>query len=204
MNPSERQVRDRLAALPTFCGRLVDHASRYAGHSCQVARDGTLQIGHMPWVAPMAYAFWLFPAADGRWLDRFESRVGVSIPPDYSGFLRALNGCHAYDLSLYGLAPSMQGDPPRMDRTVVQPLDLGTANTHWASDYLGGPRGFYLGSRAWSYDERVGYFWDDAAIACVRRNGDVVATWPSLPDLLDNELAVAERMMLEKAPQGYW
>ena len=203
-NPVQQQIAERLRLLPAACAPIVEHAARYTRYCSSIATGETLQIGHAPWVAPEAYAFRLFPVAKKAWFQRFREDTGRPIPSGYRDFLLGANGCSAYGLSLYGLPPSLQRDPPVLDRARPQPLDLGAANRHWAREYQGSGGAFHFGGRAWSREENVGYFWAEGGLRSLRRGGEVAGEWPDLPALLAEELAAAERLQAERTPAEWW
>ena len=204
MNPIQDQVLERLKGLASSWAALAAHATRYAQYCSSIATDDTLEIGHMPWIGPQAYAFRLFPPAKKAWIERFRHRAGRPIPPGYGEFLRTVNGCEAYGLSLYGLPPSLQREPPLLDRLRPQPLDLGTANQDWAHEYEGSGTGFHFGARSWSHDENIGYFWTDEGIRALRPRGELIAEWRDLTALLEDELPLAEQMQVEHTPVDWW
>jgi hypothetical protein len=203
MTETTDSLEARLSGLPASCASLAAHVRRYLQRGMRMMPDGTLCIGPAPWIAPQAYAFWLFSPAAPEWLVPFEQRHAVSIPPDYRAVLLALNGCRVYKLALYGLPPSMQQAQPLLDRSRVQPLDLGAANTSWRTEYKGAVAGLHFGGRAWSAEENIGYFWGADGPEAYREHGEVVGRWPDLASLLAVELARAEALFLERAP-GDW
>jgi hypothetical protein len=204
MHPVEQQIGDRLAALPPSLAVIRAHAERYAQFCSSISVDGTLQLGHTPWVAPEAYAVRLYVPAKKAWIRGFRERAGRKIPPAYAELLLAINGGGVCGLELYGLAPSMQGSAPRLDRTRLQPLDLTLANADWVREYATDRSHFHFGSREWSSNEIVGYFWSDTALRAVRRSGEVVGEWNDLAALLVDELPRAVARFDECTPREWW
>jgi len=202
VSPDEELVRARCADLPSFLEALGDHVERYRTQGIVLDSLGTLSVGHQPWRAPLAYAFHLFSAADPSWVRGFEERHHIILPAPYREFLRSMNGCWAYSLALYGLAPSLQAGVPHLDRKRLQPLDLGHANTDWKLEYRGGNAEFHFGGRNWSREEPVGYFMMPEDLVARRRDGTITGRWPDLGSLLAEELPHAEALMLAAVPKG--
>ena len=204
MNPIQQKILERLKGLGPSWTSLAERAGHYAQYCSAIATDDTLEIGHMPWIGPEAYAFRLFPPAKKAWIERFRQRVGRPIPAGYADFLRIVNGCEACGLSLFGLPPSLQREPPLLDRSRPQPLDLDAANRDWAREYKESGTAFHFGGRPWSHDENIGYFWVDTRIRAIRPRGEVVGEWPDLATLIAAELALVERMQAERTPLEWW
>jgi hypothetical protein len=205
MNPAQQQVIQRIAALPPAVAPLRATAERYAGFCSLLDPDGVGLIGHMPWTFPFAFAVTLFPPAKKAWISRFRERAGIAVPAPYRDFLLLVNGCDALGLSLYGLPPSLQEDPPRLDRGRLQPLDLGAANARWARSFDADPGLFHFGTRNTSSTGQVGYFWGrDGLRALERDTGALAGEWPDLGALLRDELQAAERHSAEVTPAEWW
>jgi hypothetical protein len=203
MNPVQQRILERLQEMPPECAALAGHAGRYARFCSSIAIDDTLQIGHTPWRAPEAYTFSLFVPAKKTWFQRFRSRTGRQIPQEYRNFLLGMNGCWAYGLALFGLPPSLQRDPPLMDRSRVQPLDLDAANRYWAREFKAPDDEFHFGGRSWSDAENVGYFWSESGLHSRRKSGEVVGQWGNLSTLLTEELAAAEGRLAQSTPDNW-
>jgi len=204
MSEQETEIRDRLNSLPSVCGPVVGHALRYLRYSPSVASDGTLNIGYTPWVAPEAYGFHLFAPAKREWLLGFSRRSGRDIPDVYDEFLLSMNGCFAYGLSLYGLPASLQAHPPLLNRSKIQPLDLGAANLTWRKGFPVSETEFHFGGRRWSHTENVGYFWDGNRIRSVRKSGETEGAWAVFQEFLIEELSAAERSFRDNVPEIEW
>jgi hypothetical protein len=194
-----------LASWPRSLTPLRQVVERYASHGVVKRSDGAVQVAPTPWIGAEAFALILFAPADPAWIVSFGERTGTAIPDPYAEILRATNGCFAFDLSLYGLPPAMQGARPRLDRTTLQALDLGLANRSWVREFRTHPDGLYVGGRSWSREANCGYFLAaDGSIHSVLRTGEVVGTWSSLELMLSAELPIAETRALEQAPAGAW
>jgi hypothetical protein len=196
MNPVAAKIEERLMRFPKPYGALRDHALRYLAYCSALDTDGAALIGHMPWVAPLAYAITIFLPAKKSWLDNFKRNNGKKIPKIHGDFLLVANGGFAYSLSLFGLAPSMQKSLGLLNRETLECHDLSFANDDWIKEYEVEDNIFHFGSRAFSEHENLGYFIGvDNVIRGLRKNGDVVGEWTSFANFLSDELEVAERMM---------
>jgi len=69
-----------------------------------------------------------------------------------------LNGAHLFNIALFGVPPSMAQNPPLLDRSALQPLDVCTANENWRLEYRVARPNFYFASGSHSSTENVGYF----------------------------------------------
>lgn len=195
---------ERLWRLPFDLQPLRDAVWQQRARGVNIHPDGTIEVAPMPWVGPEAYAFVLYPPPLPAWITAFAERSGRSIPDGYAAVLTALNGCFAFGLALYGLPPSLQARP-RTDRRVLEPLDLEAANRYWANDYRDAAGEFHLGGRTWSDSENVGYFLTpDGAYRCRRKTGEVLREWPSLRDLLAEELPAAESRERDRRIGRVW
>lgn len=206
MHRVQQAIVERLAGLPEALAPVRAHAERFAAYCSSVAADGTLHLGHTPWIAPEAYAVRLYPAAKAAWVRGFRERTGISVPKGYAEALGEVNGAEFCGLSLFGLAPSMQRTTPTLDRSRSQPLDLSLANPGWAREYAGAgaQEGFHFGSRDWSRTEIVGYFWGRGGVSAVRKSGEVVGEWQDLPTMLEEELPRAMARLDEATPASWW
>lgn len=150
-------------------------------------------LSHRPHVAPEGYALWLYPPLSEAALARYQQIHHLGISPTYLRLLRSLNGARAFELSLFGVPPSMAAEPPLLSRTGFSPLDLATANHHWRSEYSVPEAWFHFGVGPYSHDENVGYFLDDAGnVFSSRRRGERVRAWASFSEFLVEELRRAE------------
>jgi hypothetical protein len=88
---------------------------------------------------------------------------------------------------------SMIQDPPLLDRSIRQPLDVGEANGHWRIKYGVDQALFHFGCGPHSYTENCGYFLSgDGRIETYLPGGQPLATWPSLREFLADEIARLE------------
>ena len=96
-----------------------------------------------------------------------------------------------FELSLFGVPPSMATRPPLLDRSTAWPLDVGTAQTNWRSEYQ--TDDFFIGVGPYARDEHVGYFmWANGGGEALRKNGEQVGQWSDLREFLTSELERAE------------
>ena len=195
-----------LAHWPASLAPLRNLALRLLSRGASQRDDGALLIGPTRWVGPEAHALVLFPPARTEWVDQLPNATARPLPAHYAEVLRAMNGCFAFGLALFGLAPSLQADPPRLNRRALQPLDLGTANTVWVNEYRGPAlSGSYIASRPYSREANVGYFSSKGGdVRGILPDGSTVAVWASMEEMLASELAAAERRASEGTPAGLW
>ncbi len=198
-------LEQRLWKLPPDLRPLADSAWQHRLRGASLRPDGTVQVAPMPWVGPEAFAFVLYPPAEPAWIAGFGSRAGVGVPEPYRAVLAALNGCFAFGLALFGLAPSLQARPPRADRRALEPLDLAAANQYWAHEYRGADGEFHFGGCSWTPTENVGYFLTaDGIYRSRRKDGEVLREWPTLRELLGDELPATEARDRERLTGRTW
>jgi len=99
-----------------------------------------------------------------------------------------------YDISLFGLIPSLT-------RSFLQCHDLTTANRDWIKEFDIDQGLFHFGGGTYSYDENTGYFYGQAKIMSIRKNGKPVNEWNNFSDFLNDELTRAEKEMLKEIPK---
>jgi hypothetical protein len=173
----------RISSLTGDLAPLAKYALRYADLGSTV--DGSaVVIAPMPWVAPLARAFWIYePLA-------FELPADLACPDAYSSILRQMNGCFAFGLSLYGL-PTSSG---LISRSTLRPLSLALANLHWRRDFESADRLFHFGGATFSETENVGYFFSEDQIISIRKSGSEVQRWPNFSSFLGDELHRVETL----------
>jgi hypothetical protein len=196
---------DRLARLPADLQPLAEAAWRHRVRGANLRADGTVQVGPMPWVSGEAFAFVVYPPAEPSWIAAARLRPGSLLPDSYAMVLAALNGCFAFGLALYGLAPSLQRGLRRADRHALEPLDLEAANQYWAHEYHGAAGEFHFGGCSWIGGENLGYFLTpDRRYRCRRKDGEILREWASLRDLLTDEVPAAEARDRERLMSRTW
>lgn len=204
MNAAEERIRERLAGVPSEFAPLADAAERYLRYCSAVDTDGTAMIGHMPWKAPFAYAFRLYPSTDKRWFAKYAKLNRLDVPSRLRPLLGAMNGCFAFGFSLYGMPLSMVEDAPSFDRSRLQCQDLSQANTYWKHDFQAGPQAFHFGSRDCSRTEFVGYFLQGSDIVSLQQGGRVVGRWSDFTSFLADELRASEERACSDIPADWW
>ncbi|MBW3624169.1 MAG: hypothetical protein KY468_12245 [Armatimonadetes bacterium] len=202
MNLAKEMVKERLFLLPNDWAALKELGLKYLSRCCAVDTNDTLLIGHRPWIAPENYAISVFTPAKKVWVSKFKGR---KIPKAYQDFLLISNGLFAFDLSLYGLPPSMQETPPRLGRSKLQCHDLLSANENWIREFEVSETSFHFGGRAYTEDENIGYFFsEESVIQAIRYNGKKVAEWITMSDFLADELSAAEQSAVSETPTEWW
>jgi hypothetical protein len=194
-------IAQRLDALPDFLAPLKDAASRYLKYPSVMGKDGVADIGHRPWVAALNYMLKLYPGIDAEALGRYSRGFGIQVPEVYANFLGAVNGGFFFGMSLCGVPLSMLGNPPLLDRRILQCHDLATAATRWISEYRVPEGLFHFGGRHFSYRENVGYFFEgNTRVVSVRGKKKVIGEWSSFSEFLSEELEASEKLEEELHP----
>src|SRR5579862_2159953 len=96
---------------------------------------GSYVAAHNPTIAPQYYAFEIWPGLTQSSLTGYERSTCCSIPDHYRSILTQAGGITLGKLKFYGEPLSMLGEPPLLDRTRRQPLDLATANSDWRREF---------------------------------------------------------------------
>jgi hypothetical protein len=194
-------IAQRLDTYPDLLAPLKEAASRYLNHPSAIAKEGVMNIGHRPWVAELNYMLMLYPGINPEALDRYASRFEIQVPEMYAEFLRHVNGAFCFGMSLCGVPLSMLGNPPLLDRMMLQCHDLATAATRWIDEYRVPAGFFHFGGRHFSYRENVGYFIEgNERIVSVRGKKKVIGEWTSVADFLSDELQASEELEEELHP----
>ncbi len=154
---------------------------------------GRLQLSERPHVGEEAYAVTLFMGVETEVIERYQILHKIEIPESYREILRMLNGANLFRLNLYGLPASMTKDPPLLDRTEIQPLDLATANRNWRHPFTADGSLFQIGGGPWSASENLGYFLSsDGGVRALRKQDLLVSSWSSVEKFLEDELPRVE------------
>lgn len=119
--------------------------------------DG-IQLGCHPRSDGELYAVRVFSPLPISSIEKYERIHGVQIVAGYSNVLSQINGAWIYRLALYGVPPSMTEEPPLLDRSIPQPLDIATANLNWRNAFSPSRDEFHFGSSSWTLEKNVGYF----------------------------------------------
>jgi hypothetical protein len=188
------QLEDFILSFPTQLTPIRSVAERLAG-SDSLVFEGGVEFSHRPKIGSQAYALTLFKPLGQAVVERYESIHDFSVSPHYACLLSSFNGACAFQLSLYGIPPSMADDQPRLNRSANQPHDLATANRFWKQEYGVPPDWFHFGGGPLSHDENVGYFFDAlGTVHSVRKDRSVIASWPNFSRFLYDELTRCEAM----------
>ena len=187
-----------LTPIRLVAERLVDAESLFD------PRTGVALLSRRPKIAPEAYACVLFSGVGPKAITRYEKlqrSIGnqlFEIPAIYRSVLLRLNGASLFDLSLCGLPPSMCQDPPLLDRSARQPLDLGTANQYWRTQYSKDKSLFHFGGAPHTFEENVAYFLQpNGRVVALLPREKHVADWPSIEEFLRAELPRVEAQYRE-------
>jgi hypothetical protein len=173
---------------------IKKQAKKYIHNNSDIENNGRINILHRPWVAPLNWGLMLYKGADNEMINKAENLINKPIPEFYKNFLTKINGCFLYDISLFGLIPSLT-------RTVLQCHDLTIANTYWIKEFDVDQSLFLFGGGYYSYEENTRYFYGQNKIISARMNGEFVNEWVNFSDFLNEELARAENKMLKDIPK---
>jgi len=194
-------IAQRLEAFPDFLTPLKEAASRYLKYPSVVGKNGVMDIGHRPWVAELNYMLMLYPGIEPDALSRYCRKFEIQVPEVYADFLHAVNGGFFFGMSLCGVPLSMLGNPPLLDRRILQCHDLATAATQWIEEYRVPAGFFHFGGRHFSYRANAGYFFEgNERIVSVSGKKKVIGEWTSFSDFLSDELQASEKLEEELHP----
>ena len=172
-----------LSPIATICQQLIadgENSEEFSNHK---------SIGNRSKIDSGAYAVTLYAPVSQAEISHYEDLHGISVPQSYQELLVRLNGARIFGFSLYGLPPSMTQDPPLLDRSRAQPLDLATANLYWRHEFSQSQDEFHIGGSHLSLEENVGYFVsEDGSISSYRKGSEHVRTWEGLRAFLDEEI----------------
>lgn len=151
--------------------------------------DGNLQLVRRLGLGSEAYAVTLFKGVEDSTIDRYEKIHSIEIPKTYRDVLHVLNGASVFGLNLYGIPSSMAKDPPLLDRSAVQPLDIATANARWRFGFSSDESLFQIGGAPWTPEENVAYFLTgDSGVASIRKHNVENTSWVGLRTFLSDEI----------------
>ena len=168
---------------------LVQAANQFASMGVEIEDDCHL-TGHMPWIAPRAFAFRIYEGLDNGLLP-------LSVPAEYEAVLNSMNGAFAFGFSLFGI-PTASG---LLNRTSLRPFSLEHANDDWRFEYKRGAELFHFGSAPLSSRENVGYFLSDRSVLALRKSGKAFGEWASISDMVANELPRTS-LLFTQSPQN--
>jgi hypothetical protein len=163
--------------------------------SDSIEENGAFLISRRPKIGPEAYACVLHQGLTddmvGQYLQSYTARSGRNfvLAESYRKVLTVLNGGWVYKLCLYGIPPSMCSDPPFLNRSTRQPLDIGEADRSWSVDYKPAPGQLHFGSSPFSWEENLGYFLKaDGSVDALRKGGSIFRSWGTMRDCLTDEI----------------
>ncbi len=182
------QLIDELSPIRDVAMRLIGADPKY------ILSNGVMSISKRPKIGTEAYALNLFEGVSHDDISKYERIHGLEINPCYRKILLSLSGAFLFQISLFGIPPSMNQFPPRLDRSSPQPHDLATANRIWNFEFKDVDHLFHFGGGPWSHHENVGYFLDaEGKISAVLKDGTVIKSWDKFGEFLTSELERAEK-----------
>ena len=186
-----KELTSKLNSVPAEFLPIKEFVQRYSHLDSRTDNHGTIQLAKNSKYLD-AYFINIFAPANEIYFSNFISRYGVSVPEPLEKFLRFANGFTFCDFTVYGLTPSMyKSQTGTLERTSLQPLDIGTANDVWKTEF--DQVGFYFGGRSYSDDTNCGYFLQDGTIFSCLCGGVIVGQWDNFWTFLEEELEVTER-----------
>lgn len=197
-----QELKNRITCLTSELNSIKRQSLKYLQNNSKIGSRDELFIFHRPWIAPMNWGLMLFPKTENDWIEQFETKSKKYIPKFYRNFLNQINGCFIYDISLYGLTPSIFSSN-QLNRSNVQCHDLLSANNSWIREYNVEKSFFHFGSSHFSETENLGYFVDgNQEIFSMLKDGKVISTWKHFDEFLFDEIGRAENNMKLEIPKG--
>jgi hypothetical protein len=204
MNPIKAQIKEQIEEFPEYLSPLKEHSLNYLKYSSCIDLNDTIQIAHEPWNGVYSFAIRLFAPSKKGWISNYQKKFGLVIPKFYKDFLLICNGCSFFGLDLFGLPSSIVKENV-LNRLEPEPLDLSTANTWWKNEYKNTTELFHFGGRQYSDDENLGYFVEDKSkIHAIKKDGEILFSWDTFSDFLNDELKISESIMKEEIPEDWW
>ena len=182
------KLTDELSPIQDVAIRLIGADPKY------ILRNGVMSISKRPKIGTEAYALILYEGIADENISKYEQIHELKINPQYRKILLALSGAFLFQISLFGIPPTMNQFPARLDRSSLQPHDLATANRIWKINFKDVDHLFHFGGGPWSDHENVGYFIDaDGNISAILKDGTVIKSWNKFGQFLASELERAEK-----------
>jgi hypothetical protein len=166
-----------LDVIKKECFKYSSELSSYQGEILQLGRDTS--------VAPEYFELNLYQGLDN--INEIESKYQLAIPAAYKSFLSQINGGFINDISLFGL-PKTWLETGLVDRSVLEPLNLYTANETWIDDLGINPKYFIFGSSPYSDSFNINYLIYEDRIYGALENEVIVENWPTIDAMLEDEL----------------
>ena len=154
-----------------------------------VAIEYGIQVGRRAGLNNKTFSICLFDPLPESSFAKYETIHDMVIPDPYRKVLNQINGAWMYRLVLFGLPPSMIAEPPLLDRSVVQPMDLATAHRDWRAKYEAEEDEFHFGSSDWTMEKTIGYFVSPTgSVRGLVASEGCVAQWSDFDLFLDEEV----------------
>ncbi len=196
-----QDLENRITCFSSELNSIKEQSLKYLRNNSKIGGGDELFIFHRPWVAPMNWGIMLFPKVEIEWIEQFETKSTKYIPEFYRNFLNQINGCFIYDISLYGLTPSIFSSN-QLNRSIVQCHDLLSANNSWIREYNVEKSFFYFGSSHYSDSENLGYFVDgNNELFSMLKDGTVISNWNNFESFLADEILKEEEKMKLEIPK---
>jgi hypothetical protein len=149
---------------------------------------GGLRLCHRPHVAPLAFLHKIFPVISANDVNYLEQQLGRPAPPAYVAFLTKVgNGAQLFGMDLFGFVDRIDRS---MDGRLGQPISLRYGNEVERPNELADSDFGIGGISGWSSRGTLvmGEAGDVRLVHPVDGR-DVAATWPSLDDMIQSEIA---------------
>jgi hypothetical protein len=196
MNSIKEKINNVLNNFDNEFISIKNCAKKYLKYCSIIDIDNSIKIGHNPVIAPENYMIVLYEGIIKSWINKFQNNIKIKIPEMYQNTLLKMNGCFIFDMSLYGLTPSLYNNK-LLDRTKLQCLSLDIANTDWIKEYDVDTKYFYFGGRSYNENENIGYFIVDDKIKTLLWSGRIINEYKNFKDFLIEEIRIAEEMYLK-------
>jgi hypothetical protein len=177
-------VEDTARWSPCLAAVLANFPSK------DVFRDGVsgaVLFGPQPQVAPLAFEYVVFGAAQRNTLQLFEAARRVTVPQRYREVLLYANGLRSHAIHLFGIPSPANASTGMLDHWLFQPLQLEAAQHSWRLAYRPLQDEFMMGSLFRSAAENGGLFYCGGAFTeCF--NGNLIH-YDTLDDAVETALA---------------
>jgi hypothetical protein len=197
MDKIKEEINSFLDGFDNELEAIKKYGIKYLKYSSTIGLDKSIKIGHNPVIAPENYMIVLYEGINSNWIEKFKNNTKINIPSIYQNLLLKINGFFIFDITLYGLTPSIYTEG-LLDRKILQCLSLDSANTQWIKEYKLDKKYFYIGGRPYNYEENIGYFIIDNKIQTILNNGKIITEYKNIKDFLTEEIKIAEKMYFEE------
>ena len=116
MNPIKEKINEILNNFDNEFISLKNCGKKYLKYCSIIDIDNSIKIGHNPVVALENYIIVLYEGITKSWINKFKTNTKIKIPEIYQDLLLKINGCYIFDMTLYGLTPSLYNNK-LLDRT---------------------------------------------------------------------------------------